>query len=220
MQYKKIENGQRFGRLTCTEIVNTNGIGGAVWLCACDCGNKAEVSESMLLSGVIRSCGCQKGRSINLSGHRFGLLTVLEPVPDRATDGSVRWLCRCECGRYLTQSSNKLRMRRSISCGCQTGIAAREAKTYIDGTCVEIMLSDTISKNNTSGYRGVAKKRNKWQAYINYSGKRISLGSYDTKELAAEARQLAEQNVREHLENLLIETEGKDTEENALKCRI
>ena len=27
------------------------------------------------------------------------------------------------------------------SCGCQIRVAAREAKTYIDGTCLEIMLS-------------------------------------------------------------------------------
>ena len=64
------------------------------------------------------------------------MLTVLEPVPERGTDGSVKWLCRCNCGRYLVQSSNKLRMGRSVSCGCQTGIAAREAKTYIDGTTI------------------------------------------------------------------------------------
>lgn len=84
--------------------------------------------------------------------------------------------------------------------------------TYIDGTCVDIMLSDTISKNNTSGYRGVAKKRNKWQAYINYGGKRISLGVYDTKELAAEARKNAEEKIRAHLERLM-----NDTKENAEK---
>ena len=135
------------------------------------------------------------------------MLTVLEPVPDRGTDHSVRWLCRCDCSRYIVQSSNKLRMGRSISCGCQAGVAAREAKTYIDGICVEIMLSDTILRNNTSGYRGVAKKRDKWQAYINYNGKRISLGNIDTKELAVEARQAAVQNISEHLAKLMNETE-------------
>ena len=172
-----------------------------------------EVSEAMLLSGVIRNCGCRKNRAINLRGQRFGMLTVLEPIPERGNDGSICWLCRCECGRYFIQNSNKLRMGRSVSCGCQAGAAAREAKTFIDGTCLEILLSDTISRNNTSGYRGVAKKRDKWQAYINYIGKRISLGSFETKELAAEARQDAEQKIREHLEKLMNETEGKGTEE-------
>ena len=213
MQYKKIEKGQRFGRLTCVEIVNENGVGGTVWLCVCDCGNTVEVSEAMLLSRVSRSCGCSKGHAIDLRNHRFGMLTVLEPVPERGSDGSIRWLCRCDCGRYVMQSSNKLRMGRSVSCGCQTGVAAREAKTYIDGTCMEIMLSDTISKNNTSGIRGVAKKRDKWQAYINYSGRRISLGSFESKELAAEARREAERKIRERLERLMNTTDENAEEE-------
>lgn len=206
MQYRKIESGKRFGRLTCEAVATEGGFGGATWKCTCECGSVTEVSEAMLISGVIRSCGCRNNRIINLQGQRFGMLTVLEPVPERAVDGSMNWLCRCDCGQYVTQSANKLRMGRSVSCGCQVCAAAQESKTYIDGTCVEIMLSERISKNNTSGIKGVARKRNKWQAYINYGRKRISLGSFETKELAAEARQAAEQRVREHLKRLLNET--------------
>ena len=213
MQSKKIVEGTKLGRLTCKRIAQESGYGGAVWRCVCDCGSEVEVSEAMLLSGVIRSCGCRKNRAINLQGQRFGMLTVLEPIPERGWDGSICWLCRCDCGSYFVQNSNKLRMGRSVSCGCQQGVTAQEAKTFIDGTCLEIMLSDTIPRNNTSGYRGVAKKRDKWQAYITYSGKRISLGSFETKELAAEARQNAEQKIREHLEKLMNETKDKGTEE-------
>ena len=213
MKYKRIEAGVRFGRLICREIASEGGFGGNVWRCMCKCGTAIEVSEAMLLSRVVRSCGCANSHAINLQGQRIGMLTVLEPVPERGTDGSVKWLCRCNCGRYLVQSSNKLRMGRSVSCGCQTGIAAREAKTYIDGTCLEIMLSETISKNNTSGIRGVAKKRDRWQAYINYGGRRIPLGNFDTKERAAEVRREAEQKIREHLEGLLNETRVNAEEE-------
>ena len=213
MQSKRIDKGSRFGWLTCEETIKSSGFGGAIWRCRCGCGREADVSEAMLISGIVRSCGCKSGRIINLQGVRFGMLTVLEPVPERAIDGSVRWLCRCECGNYVTLSTNKLNMGRSTSCGCNLGVRAREAKTYVDGTCVEIMLSDTISKNNTSGIRGVAKKRDKWQAYINYSGRRISLGSFDTKELAAEARREAEKKVRARLESLMNETKENAEEE-------
>ena len=213
MQSKRIDQGSRFGQLTCEEIIRNSVYGGAIWRCRCKCGAEVEVSEAMLISRVSRSCGCTSRHAINLQGQQFGGLTVLEPVPKRGKDGSIRWLCRCDCGRYVIQSSNKLRMGRSISCGCQTGISGKEAKTYVDGTCVEIMLSDTISKNNTSGIRGVAKKRDKWQAYINYSGRRISLGSFDTKELAAEARREAERKIRERLESLMNETKENAEED-------
>jgi hypothetical protein len=36
-----------------------------------------------------------------------------------------------------------------------------------------------------SGFHGVTAKRNRWQAYIHYDGKRLNLGTYDTKQEAA-----------------------------------
>ena len=44
-----------------------------------------------------------------------------------------------------------------------------------------------IPKNNTSGYKGIVKKENRWQAIITSDGKRINLGSFLTPELAHEA---------------------------------
>lgn len=159
----------------------------------------------MLISGVIRSCGCRANKVRSIQGKRYGKLTALQPVPERDVDGSVRWLCRCDCGNYAVISSNKLRTRHNVSCGCYQRIAAQNGKTYIDGTCVEIMLSGTVFKNNTSGYRGVAKKRDKWQAYINYGGRRICLGIYGTKDEAAEARRKAEEQIKERLAGMMDE---------------
>lgn len=201
--WKSIEPGQRIGKLVCVCKTEENGFGGSIWLCRCDCGREIEASEAMLISDVVRSCGCQKGKAANLQGSKFGKLIALQPVPTRSVDGSICWLCRCDCGNYVVVSSNKLHTGHNTSCGCSQNIAAREAKTYIDGTCVEIMLSNTIPKNNTSGYRGVAKKRDKWQAYINYGGKRRCLGTFATKEEAAEARRKADEQVRDHLSGML-----------------
>lgn len=197
--------GKRFGSLVCIGVTTLDGFGGTIWRCRCDCGNELDVSEAMLISGVVRSCGCKKTRAVNMKGRKFGMLTVLEPVPMRAQDGSVCWLCRCECGKYITQSANKLRTGRSISCGCQAGVAAREAKTFIDGTCVEIMLSEALPKNNTSGVKGVAKKGNGWQAYINYGKKRRYLGTFATIEEAALVRREAEEKIKERLMMLMDE---------------
>lgn len=42
-------------------------------------------------------------------------------------------------------------------------------------------------RNNTSGYKGLNKKGDKWAAQIGFDGKNIYLGIYDTKEEAAKA---------------------------------
>lgn len=195
--------GAKFGHLICLQRLTSQANGIPQWRCLCVCGREIITDENMLRCGVIRSCGCRKGHAINLQGQVFGLLTCLEPLPDRDADGSIRWLCRCACGNFAMVSSNKLRQGHTTSCGCTGTQAAQQAKTYVDGTCVEILLSGTVSRNNTSGYRGVARKRDGWQAYINYAGHRKSLGFYRTLEDAAHARQAAEQQLAAHVDGML-----------------
>lgn len=57
-------------------------------------------------------------------------------------------------------------------------------------------LNCKISKNSSSGFTGVSfdKRRLKWCAYINRSGKKIALGSYENKLDAVMARKLAEES--------------------------
>ena len=202
MEQKAACAGIRFGYLTCIARAGENS-----WRCQCKCGNETIVDEQMLISGVIISCGCRKAKCLNLQGERFGRLVVEEPMPKRDVDSSVRWLCRCDCGNYTIVSSNKLRMGHTKSCGCIGFGAAREKKTYIDGTCVENVLSRKLPKNNTSGYRGVAPRRNRWQAYMTYAGKMFQLGTYGTVQEAADARKHAEEQLVNHLNQILAEEE-------------
>lgn len=53
-------------------------------------------------------------------------------------------------------------------------------------------MNSKISKNNTTGVKGVSKSGNKYVARIMINGKSISLGYYSTLEEAAKARQDAE----------------------------
>lgn len=202
MEQRAICAGSRFGYLTCIARAGENN-----WRCQCKCGNETVVDEQMLISGVITSCGCRKERCLNLQGKRFGRLVVEKPMLKRDVDSSVRWLCRCDCGNHTIVSSNKLRVGHTKSCGCMGLEAIRKKKTYIEGTCVEIILSQKVPKNNTSGYRGVAPKGNKWQAYIHYAGKKIALGNYGTVREAAVARERAEKQLRNHLNQIMAEDE-------------
>ena len=201
--------GRRFGRLTAVRAVGQTGD----WVCRCSCGRLVTAPAAQLLSGVKTSCGCARTRALDLTGQRFGYLTAVYPVEERGQDQSIRWLCRCDCGKQITVSSNLLRMGRTKSCSCRAYSMTNASKTYVDGTCVEILLSDKLRKNNTSGRTGVARKRNGWQAYLTYGGKQRSLGTFPTKEAAIEAREKAEASVKEQLDRLL---QGETNQDNRI----
>ena len=157
---------------------------------------KLLVIKEDLKSGICYcQCKCGQYRSVPKA--------YLTAKVMRDTDNSVRWLCRCSCGSYTTVSSNKLRTNHTKSCGCQKLSLIKAAKTFIDGTCVEVLLSNKIRANNTSGHTGVAKKGKKWQAYLTYGKKQHQLGVYASKEEAIQARERAEHRVKEHLMTLM-----------------
>ena len=109
--------GQRFGRLTVlgrTEVPPNRETQAAWWLCDCDCGRKVPVASYALRSGATRSCG--RHRAPDLTGQRFGRLTVLER--DWTRKVAAYWLCDCDCGTKTSVAGDALRSGRSQSCGC------------------------------------------------------------------------------------------------------
>ncbi len=54
---------------------------------------------------------------LNLAGQRFGRLLAVAPTKERTRTGSVKWLCRCDCGRELLVTCQSLR-KGTQSCGC------------------------------------------------------------------------------------------------------
>lgn len=52
-------------------------------------------------------------------------------------------------------------------------------------THMQNMANQRIRSNNTTGYKGVTKTKNKYRSRIGYNGKDIHIGIYDTPELAA-----------------------------------
>ena len=57
------------------------------------------------------------GSFINLVGNKFGRLTVIKEG-DRKSNGSVKWICSCECGKTRSVDSHALRSGHTQSCGC------------------------------------------------------------------------------------------------------
>lgn len=57
------------------------------------------------------------GTLIDLTGQRFGRLTVLERSVSNKHK-QLRWRCRCECGNFCTPLGMTLRKGDTQSCGC------------------------------------------------------------------------------------------------------
>ena len=106
--------GKRFGKWTVLERVENKGKS-AAWKCRCDCGKESVVTAHRLVSGKSLSCGCS--RIIDLTGMRFGRLTVLGQAGRRGV--SILWRCMCDCGNELTVLGSSLRSGKAISCGCR-----------------------------------------------------------------------------------------------------
>ncbi len=104
--------GKRFGRLTVISRAENKG-GKTNWHCRCDCGNEKDVLAINLSRGFTQSCGCLHNedfanrRFIDLSGNRYGKLTVIKRAENRGKD--VFWLCKCDCGNTTEVNGSKLR---------------------------------------------------------------------------------------------------------------
>lgn len=60
-------------------------------------------------------------RFIDLTGHRFGKLTVIKRVEDYISPKGQRdrrWLCKCDCENYVVVRGSDLKSKNTQSCGC------------------------------------------------------------------------------------------------------
>ena len=123
--------GQKFGMLTVVGrdvgndyITPSTGRKSPRWLCKCDCGNPQlrSVPAQQLRSGHTWNCGCKSTNKFkDLTGQKFGKLTVLERAEDYITpqnEREVQWRCKCDCGRECIVRGHNLRNGHTTSCGC------------------------------------------------------------------------------------------------------
>lgn len=115
--------GKRFGKLVVIELDHIERRYGALWKCRCDCGNETVVRSNDLRTGNTKSCGCYKissrfgRRTVNLTGKRYGKLTVLE-YAGVDKKGCALWKCKCDCGNEFIARSYGLCHGDTKSCGC------------------------------------------------------------------------------------------------------
>ena len=57
------------------------------------------------------------GKFIDLTGKRFGRLTVIKRVGND-NQKKPQWRCKCDCGNETITRANSLRRGTIVSCGC------------------------------------------------------------------------------------------------------
>lgn len=207
--------GQRFGKLVALRKLPPVKAGtNWRWECRCDCGNTVVVSRGNLTSGNTTSCGCArrgKPRAKDITGERFGKLTVLRPT-GRKQGTNIVWLCQCDCGKQTELSTSSLKASYRVSCGCyarehlkqvsEMGLTYLRENELKDQTSL-CRLTAKTPNTNTSGRKGVFFDRNKrrWVAHICIQKKRIHLGYFNKFEDAVKAREKAEEELFEPILN-------------------
>jgi hypothetical protein len=208
--------GMKFGRLS---VIKQEGrkYNKIAWLCNCECGNTVIKVTDYQKKNQSCSCGCWN-REIAAENRRkearpneydlsqeygIGYLphgeTFLFDKEDFDKIKGTRW---SKDGKgYISNHNDKLHR---IVTGCPAGkVVDHINHNKRDNRKCNLRICDTKdnmknmlrSSANRSGIKGVGfhKASNKWRARITVEYKQIYLGSFETKEEAAEARRKAEE---------------------------
>lgn len=99
------------------------------------------------------------GRFIDLTGRRFGRLTVIERACHE-DKRRVYWVCRCDCGNYSIVAGDDLKSGGTSSCGClERENLERISKMSVHGMSksklhrVWRMMKDRCSNTKNKKYR-------------------------------------------------------------------
>lgn len=177
---------------------------GAVWVCKCSCGAEYELMGTLLTTGRRTRCPSkvhQKNYAYSdITGQKFEQLTALYPVRDRKDSRSVIWHCRCDCGNEIDVPYNNLVYCNMKSCGCRK--KAHDKKlgsflTHVAGTSLDMLKSQKVPTNNTTGVKGVYLIKGKWVAKIVFQKKQYYLGTFSDFATAVQIRKDAEEMIRD-----------------------
>lgn len=147
----------------------------------------------------------------DLIGKVFGEQTVIGKCDERYNDKQRLWVVRCSCGSIRNVPTHRLLT--SESCGCKhrqrqseymkthaSTMLSKEKrietarkcneKTIVDGVKIT-SITGKLGSNNTSGYKGICFKHNRWEASIGYKKKRYHLLRSDDIRDCIQIRQAA-----------------------------
>ena len=109
-------------------------------------------------------------KKIDLTKHKYGMLTVISETDKRDKYGYSYWLCLCDCGNYTEVQRKHLRTnKRPRSCGClvkKHGMyGSREYRIW--GGIMQRCTNQNNTNYNNYGGRGISVCE-RWHNFINF----------------------------------------------------
>lgn len=194
---KKIDlTGLKINKLKVIKCIGVDKRNSQIWECICDCGETTIGITYEIKSGHKKSCGCyqkeqtSKAKSIDVSGQRFGKLTVIKRIGANKFSESF-FSCLCDCGNNINVPLSRLKGGITKSCGCykseiRTKMNITHGNSFSSGITDEYriynaMLNRCYNKNQKCyknyGGRGIFvcdRWLNSFQNFLDDMGKRPS----------------------------------------------
>lgn len=146
--------GTRAGNLEVISPAEASTRGMARWNCRCDCGTELVLNEAAI--GRVNSCGCES-ISEDLTGQKFGMLTVLSRA-EYDCDGSLQWLCRCDCGNVVKVNGKRLKNPKNSYPHPNFGCTTKHGHTKVESIYPGLVLDHlTVVEPVEDGIRGTKR---------------------------------------------------------------
>lgn len=115
---------------------------------------------------------CMSKKADDLTGMKFGRLTVTKrvPKPEEAKGHDIYWECKCDCGKITTVRARSLKYGDSKSCGCI--VKEKAAKRAIDLTGIRFGRLKVIERAGSDKY-----KKPMWKCKCDCGNEIIALGN-------------------------------------------
>lgn len=203
MGAKRNLTGETFGKLEVIQFEGRDQLGKSKWLCKCDCGNLTKVRGDCLTTGNTKTCGKCQVNHYNIIGEMAicstsNGQTFIFDADEILSVKRYSWFI--STNGYVTTSLNtgESLLLHSLILGEIDGLIIDHiSRNKLDnrkcnlryGTHQQNTFNSGVSRNNTTGYKGVYfdKSRNKFAAEITCSRKKYYIGRFQTAEEAAKA---------------------------------
>lgn len=127
------------------------------------------------------------GNFIDLTGQKFGRLTVIEKNGHKGE--KIAWLCKCDCGNYVTVTGTGLKSGNTKSCGCLKKEIVSKIKTKHGDANTRLYqawqnMKNRVNNPNQTEYKNYGGRGIKicaeWYSYENFRDWSLSNGYDDT----------------------------------------